>query len=1775
MMNLFQPKKESQIFCHNVFHVLNIFLIVILLVPSIAWGQKQKEIELIVECVEYIGNDTFVANFGYNNPNKTSVIVPEGDSYVVYNKGQAKKNAISTFEIGRQYNVFKEIFRHDDYCEWTVTLPNGKVKTTRSDINSAHCLLENNDIIPYYDPPQGGKLSYSLIGPELTSLNKKYSLPNANPSDFESDDIFQIRLGQDGVNKDVLIEVISVDGQYGSFNSGPPQTGTLMVGDLITLGMYVVKNDPLQNTVAGWFPIDKLTEIDLLPDKVIFARPVFPTLSNDFPDVGHEGDIALKSSNARQVFTVLQPDGITRVGIDGTGIKVGVLSDSYNSIGTAEQDIDTKDLPQDGVDLGGDGNPWEYQYGIASDEGRAMLQIIHEVAPGAQLAFRTAYNNLLDFAQGIYDLADEDCDIIVDDVTYITEPFFGGGPVNEAIDAVTADGVSYFTSAGNSGKFSYEADFTYPTSGNQRSVHLFGGNDYLQKIFLDQGNYTIVLQWVDDFASLGQGTGAKIDLDFYLADDEGNIQYGFNTDSRTKDPVEVMPFTVVSPTAVTNIMIKNAFGFENVHFKYVVFRAGDSDSFIFNEYEQGTSTIVGHANNINAMTVGAWGLRESTGQNEMRPYSSTGVGSKPDFTAYDGSTITFNLASGSEVAGKFFGTSAAAPHAAGVAALLRDAISRYNISGAESIRSLLQTTALDIGGDGGFDNISGWGLIQADAALAKLANPTPIIYEPPQSLNYDAGINPGFQLFDVTVTGEYLTDQTEVYLNGEILDGSGGSGPAYDSESGNLIVQVPLFGNINPAFTAFTPSKEGATGDGGFSNPIRFEGNDVTIFVRADQYHKSDDQNNKIFNKYFGEEIPDFIPKLLVEEIPGASNPTYIDAVFPAGMEDFVNELNSFIEFQVIPFETGQDIDRYLDVDLYAIQAGWKYSDDSEDPDYNLNFANFITELEDLGITGIEFQDGNMQILPLPITVTANDIGTEEAPYYFGDPMIFSYSYSWPSEMNGTPININDEDGVFTNNIAEIHRVTNDGINELDDYFILSNGRPYMNGKPFMNIMVTPNVLNNGKPYLNAGGVDQNGNQVFIDIDDLIDNYLNPPDDGSDYVVPFSNYDDDDPGNGSRVMVNADVLFDGRPYLNAVDGSTISLNGRPYMNGKPFLNGRPYMNGKPYLNGKPFMNAVVSDGTGEWEIEINGRPYMNGRPYLNADGTSRISDVYVIIDKEDFLNPPGYGDWDDVIPLLPITLITGTGVTPHENILIDGEDPQDNTTEGEGWIYPAALINSNFEVTYVKGTLTIDPAPVTVNFTDLTGVYDGTAKEPTVSVTLDKDGSGLVGLVAFTYKLNGEPVDPENVINAGNYEVMVSLTDPNYSIHEIQIAGISTGETPEFTIDPASLTITPLDGQFKIYGEDDPLLGYTFQAGDLIEGIWYYEGDGFVDGTALSRETPETQEVGFYDINLGTLFAGPNYNIILSAEIKQFEIIPAELIIIADDQGKNYGETPDPALTYDITKDGVIVDIPTLSGSLVRAAGEDPGEYQITENGSNPFSAPNYQIVDIVPGSFYINPYGPGTKKIRTYLDCVEEDFELTSGYPYIANFRWENTNSFDFFIPQGDDNFITGNPGSFVDVVPEVFYQGTGTFSVPFDGTRLIWTLASYESNLKTSVSWEANSSSNKCHKIDNGARIADTNMGSADAESIEDELTFQNSSILMYPNPVKDKFIIRFDGEQEKVQDIFLFDSQGKYYTIRTHWIASENGYEVDLSQMNHGLYLIKLELENRQEILRVVKE
>ena len=355
-----------------------------------------------------------------------------------------------------------------------------------------------------------------------------YNPPDSLVDTTASNNIFLINddLGE------VLIEVIANTGQYNTL---------LALLQTPNYGMHnFIDNGDSTFIITGMFPIANLPKLNLLPQSINYVRPYYTPIASGITGLTTtQGDKAMVSDKARKAWKV-----------SGKGVKVGVMSDSYNTKfgNPAQLDVINGDLP-------GPGNPVnkkpvvlsaEYPYGRGTDEGRAMMQIVHDVAPDAELYFRSGFISAGNFADGIRALRDSGCNVIVDDITYITEPFFTDGVVAQAVEDVTATGVNYFTSAGNFGIKSYEGIFkpVAAPAGYLGVAHDFGGGDYFQNLTLPKGTYTIALQWDDDFYSISGAGGAQNDLDIYLVDQFGNRLFGFNRNNLGGDPFEILPFVV-------------------------------------------------------------------------------------------------------------------------------------------------------------------------------------------------------------------------------------------------------------------------------------------------------------------------------------------------------------------------------------------------------------------------------------------------------------------------------------------------------------------------------------------------------------------------------------------------------------------------------------------------------------------------------------------------------------------------------------------------------------------------------------------------------------------------------------------------------------------------------------------------------------------------------------------------------------------------------------------------------------------------------------------------------------------------------------------------------------------------------------------------------------------------------------------------------------------------------------------------------------------------------
>lgn len=416
-----------------------------------------------------------------------------------------------------------------------------------------------------------------------------------------------------------------------------------------------------------------------------------------------EGDAVLNAALTRSAYKV-----------DGSGITVGVLSDSYDTTTTAlthaKQDIKSGDLP-------GKGNPCgrtkpvevlkDYAAGDQTDEGRAMLQIVHDLAPGARLAFATAFDGEYAFAKNIKKLYSiYHAKVIVDDVSYSDEPYWQSGPIANAVEYVTRHGVSYSSSAGNNNAIIdghdvgfYEAPAFRPAPcpaavGKKLVCHDYDpgkGVDVTDGYTLPAGGGFLEpsLQWAESWG------GVKDNFGLYLLDHKTGKILAKSTDDTLKlqEPAQVLAYENDGTTDQdVDVVIARLAGKGTPRLRDIIvnsFYTGAEHLVARGKDTIGLYETSGHNAAPDAITTAATYWRDdgtpedyssrgpdnyylfapTYGTNKpSAPLAKPQVFTKPDLTATDGVHTTFFF---EQAPGRFFGTSAAAPHVAAIAALMK------------------------------------------------------------------------------------------------------------------------------------------------------------------------------------------------------------------------------------------------------------------------------------------------------------------------------------------------------------------------------------------------------------------------------------------------------------------------------------------------------------------------------------------------------------------------------------------------------------------------------------------------------------------------------------------------------------------------------------------------------------------------------------------------------------------------------------------------------------------------------------------------------------------------------------------------------------------------------------------------------------------------------------------------------------------------------------------------------------------------------------------------
>ncbi|HZE86219.1 MAG TPA: hypothetical protein VE035_17990, partial [Puia sp.] len=397
------------------------------------------------------------------------------------------------------------------------------------------------------------------------------------------------------------------------------------INELQKMGLQVTAT--FGRVISGLISISALPQLESAAS-VRYARPAYKPIHHTMMNrsmlagawnppgpkvtpVISQGDTAQRSYIARKKYNV-----------NGNGVKVGVISDSYNNLGTAKTGVLHGELP-------GPGNPFNFRKPVqvlkdqdsnGTDEGRAMAEIVHDVAPGAEIAFHTASGGQAVFAQGIVNLAKRGSDVIVDDVSYFAEPFFQDGIIAQAVNQVKKKGATYFSAAGNEGVNSYESIYrptlVEPVGPGNGFAHNFSGPGtpprYAQPIYIPPGGVLIAsFQW-DQPSFTASGVRCESDYDIYLSDIHGNIvAAGASDNIFSGDPIEVFGYFNSDPVNYTFFLTIVKFsGPDASRIKYLMY--DDAQFFLTTNPIPGilSPSLVGHAKAEGAIATGAaWYLQ--------------------------------------------------------------------------------------------------------------------------------------------------------------------------------------------------------------------------------------------------------------------------------------------------------------------------------------------------------------------------------------------------------------------------------------------------------------------------------------------------------------------------------------------------------------------------------------------------------------------------------------------------------------------------------------------------------------------------------------------------------------------------------------------------------------------------------------------------------------------------------------------------------------------------------------------------------------------------------------------------------------------------------------------------------------------------------------------------------------------------------------------------------------------------------------------------------------
>ena len=542
---------------------------------------------------------------------------------------------------------------------------------------------------------------------------------------------------------------------------------------LVEAGFEIELAAPEFNRWQGWLPARLLDRLRALDGVVSVQTPHYARFAAG--DALTEGDEALNAAAAR-----------TRFNVDGSGVHVAVISDGIVGL---EEAIQSKEAPWLVEAL-----PFGSGRLDRGQEGTAMIEIIHDLAPGASISFGAVYSDL-DHIAAVNHFAQR-ADIIVDDVSFMY-PADQRSDVSlnttRALRHPTWPLRLYVTAAGNwaeshwSGAWRAGPDSSQLGLPSPGATHRFGDTSGPAMLYgagnpfrAEQGDeIRLLLFWDDPWRR------SINDYNLHLMSGVGELlassetTQGIGPDNHI--PRELLSYTHEGEATDLYAVIQNHNSdAAPVKFDLFAFKSGQRHIRLYHRTTEGS--ILAQSDAEDAVTVGA----VNVGGQTAAPYSSRGPtlngADKPELSAVDRVSVSQSTFYSNP---SFAGSSAAAPHVAGVAALLLEAQPTLLAADGGSpllerrlIREFLIGTARDIP-PAGLDHATGAGLIDADAAIQSAINGIALISSSadsgPGTLRQAIDSGASVLLFQHTAEERTITLASElpVVRAGVTIDGAG------------------------------------------------------------------------------------------------------------------------------------------------------------------------------------------------------------------------------------------------------------------------------------------------------------------------------------------------------------------------------------------------------------------------------------------------------------------------------------------------------------------------------------------------------------------------------------------------------------------------------------------------------------------------------------------------------------------------------------------------------------------------------------------------------------------------------------------------------------------------------------------------------------------------------------------------------------------------------------------------------------------------------------------